>query len=117
MHATRGSWKNSPLSSLRAQLQLDRTFSQAEFEALRAGHVPFDMDDKWFVFMEDERLHLHRSWTGNCIYEVQLASSGEGYRITEAWVTRDASVYKSQGDEKDGALLGTLLDQLARPAR
>jgi len=37
------------------------------------------MEDKWFIFLEDDWLYLHRSWTGTCVYKVQHHISGSGY--------------------------------------
>jgi len=32
------------------------------------GLVPEEIEDKWFIYWEDDTLFFHRSWTGNCIY-------------------------------------------------
>jgi hypothetical protein len=44
------------------------------------------MDQKWFIYMEDDTLWFHRSWTGLCIYEVKFLKAGDKYNIKEAWV-------------------------------
>src|ERR1700732_4511428 len=40
-----------------------------EWALIRRGHRAQDMDDKWNALVEDDRLFLHRSWTGRGIYE------------------------------------------------
>ena len=36
-------------------------------DQIRAGHIPEMMEDKWFIYWQDDRLFFHRSWTGYCI--------------------------------------------------
>jgi hypothetical protein len=48
------------------------------------------MDDKWNGFVDDDRLHLHRSWTGRGIYEAKFQPVGTGWMITEAVVSANA---------------------------
>jgi hypothetical protein len=43
------------------------------------GCIPRDMDDRWFIYLEGEWVHLHRSWTGFCIYQVRLEAVGSSY--------------------------------------
>lgn len=30
------------------------------------------MDDKWFSFVEGDRLYMHRSWTAHAVFEAEL---------------------------------------------
>jgi len=68
------------------------------------------MDDKWAIFLEDDWLYFHRSWTGVCIYMLRLESIEDGYRIAEAWVNRESAQYKLTDDEYDVKLLRFLID-------
>ena len=45
-------------------------------QEIAKGYRPMDMNDKWVAFMENDRLFLHRSWTGIGIYEVRFAAKG-----------------------------------------
>jgi hypothetical protein len=47
-------------------------------DTIRRGHRSQDMDDKWHAFVEDQRLYLHRSWTGMGVYEAQFAPEVSG---------------------------------------
>jgi hypothetical protein len=49
-----------------------RAVELAEAEHFRDGHISADMDDKWHYFVEDDTLHMYRSWTGHEIYEASL---------------------------------------------
>lgn len=72
--------------------------SRAEMQAIAMGYVPMDMNDKWFAFMEDDCLYLHRSWTGLGIYEVTFAAKETGFMITSARVECDPDAYKRDSD-------------------
>jgi hypothetical protein len=50
--ANRNAWKTLPIPAEREHFQLPLLFSDAEGERMRLGHIPEDMDDKWFIFFE-----------------------------------------------------------------
>ena len=58
--------------------------SREDMRAIATGYSPMDMNDKWLAFMEDDRLFLHRSWTGYGIYEVTFAAKETGFVATSA---------------------------------
>ena len=111
MTASRGDWKTTPLPAARATLTCDRSYSADEFERLKEGHVPEEMEDKWFAFYEEPWLYLHRSWTGFGIFQVRFEPTGKGARVAEAMVSRDPEQYASTDDISDSLLLALLLDQ------
>lgn len=101
MPATRDSRKNLPPPVEREHFQIPDVFSDADGERMRMGHVPEDMDDKWFIFFEDGWLSVCRSWTGHCIFGVKLDGAPFGIRVTDAWASRDREQYNSSGQEAD----------------
>ncbi len=107
--ATRESWKLEEMPDARAQFHFARSFSSQEYERISLGLIPEQMEDKWFIFLEDNWLSLHRSWTGICIYRLRLESSWEGYRVAETWVNWSSKRYKTA---YDSALLAFLTDRL-----
>lgn len=107
---TRADWKALPLSEQRAPLTLERVYTPRQFERLKRGELPLEMEDKWFVFYEEPWLYLHRSWTGICIFQVRFEPECSSSRIAEAWVTRDPEQYKSDDLEHDARLLLGMLD-------
>lgn len=110
--ATRESWKANPLPSLRSRLNIARTFTQQEYERILIGVVPEQMEDKWFIFVENDILYAHRSWTGYCIYQMALIKEKNDYRAGEAFVNRDESQYSGKDDVFDHNLLLFLIDHL-----
>ena len=108
--ANRSSWKKIlPLPTQRAKLNIERTFSEQEYNRLSQGLIPEEMEDEWFIFMENDVLSFHRSWTGACIYEVHFDSK---CTMNEVWVSRDGEQYKETDNEYDKRLLMFLIDNL-----
>lgn len=75
--ATRDSWPISPLPDARARLAIRNAYSAEDYARIGRGFVPHDGDDRWFIYLEDDWLSIHRSWTGQCIYRVRFAPDGE----------------------------------------
>ena len=103
--ARRGDWKTEPMPERHETFVLDRSFSDAEMDALRRGNVPQAMEDKWFWYMEGATLWAHRSWTGYCIYRIDFQ---EDHHVVT--VNRDPEQYRSASIEEDIASLNKLLD-------
>ena len=110
--ATRQSWANAPMPEKRSRLALRREFTAWEYESIRHGLVPEQMEDKWFIFLEGDTLYFHRSWTGHCIYQLSLRREGEKYAAGDALVNRDAGQYGGTNDAYDERLLTYLIDNL-----
>lgn len=113
MNAMRQSWKNlHPLPDQHDQLSIDKVFTDLEVEQLRRGFIPEQMEDKWFIFFENNTVFFHRSWTGFCIFEVHLVQEGPNYVISSVLVNRDKSQYYGSTDVYDVKLLSYLVDTL-----
>lgn len=67
-------------------LRFEASFSDQEYERMSLGLIPASMDDKWFIFEEDNTLFFHRSWTDLCIYIVSMSRDGDLWRVREAQV-------------------------------
>jgi hypothetical protein len=113
MPATRQSWPDlQPLPDKRAQLVLQRVFTQEEYENISWGFIPEAMEDKWFIFLEGEVLSFYRSWTGYYIYQLTLKKDGEHYAIVDAIANRDPSQYGGTDDGYDESLVMALIDNV-----
>lgn len=58
MFATRASFKTASPPELRECLQLFELYSAEDMALIRQGLVPRDMDDRWFMFFENDSLHI-----------------------------------------------------------
>jgi hypothetical protein len=86
MKADKKSRGTHPITENKIALDIHAEYSEAEYEKISEGFQPYDMDQKWFIYMEDDTLWFHRSWTGECIFEARLAKEGGKYAIKEAFV-------------------------------
>jgi hypothetical protein len=107
--ASRQDWKTQPIPDIKAKLKIERIFTKAEYECLSWGLIPINMEEKWFIYFEDEWLYCHRSWTGFCIYQLRLEKNDDGYKVSEAWVNRDSKQYTGDNESYDvKSLLGLI---------
>lgn len=70
------------------------------------------MEDKWFIYWQNDRLFFHRSWSGFCVYVVRFTNQGDCYRMVAADVNRDPEQYSEINDERDAAMISYLIDVL-----
>jgi hypothetical protein len=108
-----------PCPDRRADLGFRHSYTVAEFERIKMGLVPEQIEDKWFILFEDPWLYLHRSWTGACIYAVRFVLRDGAAQAVEAWASRDAAVYAETRVDYDRAVLTFLIDALllGKPAK
>ena len=111
--ATRQSWPNiKPLPAQRSRLSIKRAFTRQEYERICLGFIPDRMEDRWFMFVEDDTLYVHRSWTGYCVYRLAFIEEGTNYAVGEAFANRDEHQYAGGDDAYDEKLLMFLIDHL-----
>ena len=104
--AVKSDWKTSDMPAQHDHFTLDRSFSPEHMKALRKGHIPRGMEDKWFRYMEGDTLFAHRSWTGYCIYRIDF-SPDDHHPVT---VNRDPGQYTCTSIDEDRETLNKLLD-------
>ena len=73
MTARRGDWEAHPLTHPESIPPPTRIWTSGEMDHIREGYIPHMMEEKWFIFMEGNRLFAHRSWTGLGVYEATFA--------------------------------------------
>lgn len=82
---TRADWAHQPMPQRRAPLPLARQYSDEEYALIQQGFRPQGNDDKLFMYVEGDRLYVHRS-AGPGQYELGFAPlPGGGVRICDAW--------------------------------
>jgi hypothetical protein len=86
MSACADSWKRTPFTA-GVPVAYSPDFTVGEVQKLERGLIPGAMEDKWFVFFEAPYLFLHRSWTGEPVYRVELVRTASGARVKEALVS------------------------------
>ena len=98
--ATRESWEIESIKNPQP-LSINLQFSKADLFELRKGVIPRDMEERWFIYYENEWLYFHRSWTGYGFYKAKLNKTKEGYSIDEFWVERNNVEITPEKDQYD----------------
>ncbi len=116
--ATPADWKTLPLPDERTAIDLDRRFSLEELDQIQRGIIPEEMEDKWFVYWEEDTLFFHRSWTGVCVYVVRFRCEEDGLTMIGAEVNRDSKQYRLEDIAHDAEMIPYLVNVLLlkRPA-
>lgn len=109
--ARKDSWETEPMPAATAEFEYRRRFSASEYAKLSRGHIPREMEDKWFLYLEGATLRAHRSWTGFCIYEIELEAAGRDHVVRRVRANREPEQY-SGGEEEDRRTLAYLIDEL-----
>jgi 8-oxo-dGTP pyrophosphatase MutT (NUDIX family) len=105
-------WETKPFPRKRTEIALDLHFDEAAMSRVRKGFLPVAMEDKWFGWFKEPVLHLHRSWTGFCIYQVHFEKSANGWHAISAKVNRSPVQYSETNDEADQRLIADLISAL-----
>lgn len=86
-----------------------RVWTNEEWERIRLGFRARDMDDRWHLFAEGDRLFLHRSWLGDGRFEATFSKVADGYRITRVLVEDAEPKFPGGSDHWLCALLERLI--------
>lgn len=98
-------WKALDMPAKHEVFTLKRKFTPEQMNNLKKGHIPQEMEDKWFWYMEGNTLYAHRSWTGFCVYVINF-SENDNHTVT---VNREPSQYTETSIDKDRQKLNELL--------
>ena len=115
--AQAASWKHLPAPKKRAALPFDATYTADQYARLRQGRIPAEMEDKWFIYLDDGVLRFHRSWTGIWIYALRLEAAGDQWRANDAGVNRECDQGGCSDLATDRKLLARLGDGLLAAPR
>jgi hypothetical protein len=110
--ATHTAWKTEPIPEASIWLPYAKYVSPEDYQRITYGLIPREMEDKWFIFLEDQTLFMYRSWTGYCIYQVLFEINTPGYRSTRIWVNRNLRQYNNTDNDYDLAVVDFLIDGL-----
>lgn len=108
-----------PIESPRT-INVQWVLDQEAYKRLRLGHLAREMEDKWNVYMEDDTVHFHRSWTGMEVFrftvEPALSSAlssdqkpSEQYRIGSFEVEQNPERYTETDEQAIKATLSEVL--------
>ncbi len=104
--ATKDDWNVEPMPKKNLKFTIKRKFSEEEINRIKKGHIPYDMDDRWFNYYEDGKGYYYRSWTGNCIFIVEFNFKTNKHVVT---VNRDENQYNNTDLDEDIELINSLI--------
>ncbi|AQT70082.1 hypothetical protein STSP2_03284 [Anaerohalosphaera lusitana] len=111
MPTKRSDWRTEPMPDEHAVIPYSQRFTPAEHDKLKQGYMPRQQEDKWFIYLKDDTICFHRSWTGFCMYKVELTRQEDGsYTVSQAVVNRCRDQYTETDDAKDVQILATLVN-------
>lgn len=103
--ATRDDWTALDMPERYLETTLDRVLTEEELWNIGWGHIPAELEDRWFMYVEDGWAYMHRSWTGICVFILEL---GEG-PLHKLYINNDPEQYT--GDlEHSTEQVNSLLD-------
>ncbi len=113
MIAIKNDWKNKPMPEERISIGLNKKVSEAEIKEIEKGLIPLEMEDKWFIFCEQNRIYCHRSWTGDCIYIAEYKEIADNeFEIGKLIINRNPEQYQSDDVDADKDLFVFVLERL-----
>lgn len=60
-------WKTVEIPSQIEEFVLEKKLTSDDIRQIEEGRRPEEMEDKWFMYYENNKLFIHRSWTGYCM--------------------------------------------------
>jgi hypothetical protein len=109
--ATKSDWQTLPFPKSIKELPCHRQFSDRQMQKVKLGLLPNAMEDKWFIYFEDNTLNIHRSWTGLKVYQVIFHFTNDKTETTRAYVNNDPAEYTPQSDDYETKMISFLIDR------
>lgn len=98
--ACRDDWKTQEMPAQNIKVSASIMLTKQQFEALAAGMVPQQMEDKWFAYLDGDSMYFHRSWTGICIFIAAISPNGNGgYEISGITINQDKAQHTADEEE------------------
>lgn len=98
--AIKSDWKiKSQIENSTRIIAADIPLNKSERQILVLGLKPLAMEDKWFIYVEDDVISCVRSWTGIEIYKAKIEQISE-----DKWQIKQVNVNSSFDVEDEFAL-------------
>ena len=100
--------KEFPIESV--NFDLDIQLSDKQLNMLLNFPHPVGMDSKWNVLFKRNFIYFYRTWTGFCIYKVEI----ENNKLIKIFINNNVEQYKFLDDEKELILFHQFFDFLLK---
>jgi len=101
--ATIDSWKTFDMPEDKVILPINQKYSKEEYNKIKQGFIPEVMEEKWFIYFKEQKLYIHRSWTGYCIYQINFSKEDENIIITKGYLNGKIAEQRDRKNWKDEA--------------
>ena len=99
--AQKHDWETEKMPLETETFSMEIELSESEYEQLQNGIIPQEMEDKWFIYFEEDTLYIHRSWTGFCIYILEFPKDFQKSKRFSVIVNRNVKQHLETDIEKD----------------
>ena len=110
--AQKSDWKTEPMPREHITVTFQHEFSLDDYEKLQYGFIPKQMEDKWFIYFEDNKIYCYRSWTGFCVYIVEFEVTQRNSKIVKITINRDREQYSETDNNWDCQFIVYLINLL-----
>ena len=99
------------MTAPRISLPLALDYSAKQMDSIQRGFKAPEMEVKWDFWFAKNVLHIHRSWTGNCIFQVNFVDAGEGrFHAVSVVASCDPQIWTIPTDAEVQSLVKTLIE-------
>lgn len=105
-------WKVYDMPEENTTFTMEMALSDENIRWLKEGFLPRSMEDKWFTYYENNKYYFHRSWTGYCIYIVEIMNS----TTIKVTVNKNEEQYGISEIEKEKKRAKKIIEHFARIA-
>lgn len=95
-----------------ANIMVNRELEPFDSCLAARGFCPREMEDKWFIYYEDQKLIFRRSWTGIMIYSVEAYWRADRLYLGHAYANRKENQYGETDDNQDEVILKHIINDL-----
>ncbi|EON65645.1 hypothetical protein W97_04884 [Coniosporium apollinis CBS 100218] len=97
------------------KIPYNASFTAAQYERIKRGHVPTEMEDKWYIYYGEPHLWFVRSWTGLRVFR-KGGAGRERWKRQEIWREQRGRQGQStqelgKGAEGEWGILGTVVPE------
>lgn len=111
--ARKDSFQSKPLPALIKEIRINKSYDKNSYRKIQFGFIPAEMEDKWFIYFENDNLYIHRSWSGFCIYNVIFIKKNNMYFIERVICNDDPNQYNSKkSNQEEQEIVLYLIDRI-----
>lgn len=100
----------APFPNNSPSYEVEFIIKKEDYSKVFLGICPMNMEDKWFVYEENNEIYMYRSWTDVCIAKLFIKElDNKDYSIYNIQINGDKFEYKSKGKKED---INMIIDEL-----